>query len=695
MGGNGELGVFESGASNLVPGDTNGVTDIFFYDRLSSQCTRVSIASDGTQGNAYSGRPSISADGRYVAFESDANNLVSGDTNGYRDVFLRDLLTGQTVRVSVASDGTEGNNESSQASISPNGRYVAYESNASNLVSGDTNGVTDIFVYDRVTGETTRVSVASDGSEANGPSFQPCLNDNDVVFMCGADNLVPGDTNGQYDIFVSNLLAGQVTMVSVASNGIQGNGYSYDPSISGDGRYVSFISAASSLAPRDYNNMDDVFLHDRFTSQTTMVRVPSDGTQGNGNSYSPSMSSDGRYVSFTSAASNLVPGDTNGVTDIFIYDLVTGQITLVSVSTAIQRKNNGVPFMSSSCLSSDGRYIAFDSDASNLVPGDTNNATDVFVRDLQGVPPPPSILAATRPRADAANVPRRDPIVVTFSKPVVMGSAEQRFSVTPGGPALSSAQVEGAIPGQFDWLKPFTTLRFTPSSALEPLRYYSVMLSAGIRCKDGTVFNFGESFVFTTSGEPVVTAWGPKGEAVGVNAAIRVTFDQPMHRISVQKNLSSQPKITGTYAWVGKSLTFTPDTPLTPGTKYRVVVGRKSRSATGDEMGRSWVWEFTTAGAVPSSNAVSVVAAATSNGAAVTVNLSAAAEVQVQVLNIAGRPVAVLPEQSLPQGLSTLNWNGLTTLGTKAPAGTYLVRVTARNAEGAQSQGLTTLSLRR
>jgi Tol biopolymer transport system component len=224
----------------------------------------VSVASDSTQGNDNSWDPSISADGRYVAFFSHASNLVPGDTNNTLDVFVHDRLTGQTTRVSVASDGTEGNGDSFVGSISADGRYVAFASWASNLVPGDTNGRSDIFVHDRVTGQTTRVSVASDGTEGNGDSWG-----------C--------------------------------------------PSISADGRYVAFASWASNLVPGDTNGRSDIFVHDRVTGQTTRVSVASDGTEGNGDSWwRPSISADGRYVAFPSYASNLVPGDTNGWADIFV-----------------------------------------------------------------------------------------------------------------------------------------------------------------------------------------------------------------------------------------------------------------------------------------------------------------------------------------------------------------------------------------
>jgi|GEM_PF-1585857 len=223
---------------------------------------RVSVASGGTQGNGDSGCPSISADGRYVAFQSYASNLVPGDTNGTWDVFVHDRLTGQTTRVSVASDGTQGNGDSECPSISADGRYVAFASLASNLVPGDTNGTWDVFVHDRLTGQTTRVSVASGGAQGNSGSWCPSISADGryVAFQSYASNLVPGDTNGVLDVFVHDRLTGQTTRVSVASDGTQGDSYSFGSSISADGRYVAFSSLASNLVPGDTNDKPDIFV---------------------------------------------------------------------------------------------------------------------------------------------------------------------------------------------------------------------------------------------------------------------------------------------------------------------------------------------------------------------------------------------------------------------------------------------------
>jgi Tol biopolymer transport system component len=217
-----------------VSGDTNGVDDIFVKDLQTGTTKLISVASDGTQGNSYSDNPSISADGRYVAFDSLAHNLVSGDTNDRGDIFVKDLQTGTTKRISVASDGTQGNNYSGNASISADGHYVAFESEATNLVSGDTNRARDIFVKDLQTGTTKRISVASDGTQGNYSFYNASISADGryVAFESGASNLVSGDTNGVYDIFVKDLQTGTTQRISVASDGSQGNyGSSIFPSL--------------------------------------------------------------------------------------------------------------------------------------------------------------------------------------------------------------------------------------------------------------------------------------------------------------------------------------------------------------------------------------------------------------------------------------------------------------------------------
>jgi Tol biopolymer transport system component len=343
---------------------------------------RVSVASDGTQSDEASYAPSISAGGRYVAFGSGATNLVGGDTNNSWDVFVHDRQTGETQRVSVASDAAQGDGESRFASISGSGRYVAFESSAANLAVGDTNGEKDILLHDRQTGENQIISVASDGTQGDDESYACAISADGrfVAFTSYATNLVEGDTNDKRDVFLHDSESGQTSRVSVASGGAQGADWSGYPSLSADGRYVAFYSYVPDLVAGDDNDTSDVFVHDRQTAQTTCVSVAPDGMPGDGRSYGPSISADGRYVAFESDATNLVAGDTNGQFDVFIHDRQTGETTRVSVASD---GTEGDLWSSFASISTTGRYVAFDSPATNLVAGDTNGEGDVFVHDRQ------------------------------------------------------------------------------------------------------------------------------------------------------------------------------------------------------------------------------------------------------------------------------------------------------------------------
>ncbi len=378
----GRHAAFGSYASNLVAGDTNGFRDVFVHDRQTGETTRVSVASDGTQANSDASDPVISADGQIVAFWSQATNLVAGDTNGYADVFVHDRSTGETTRVSVASGGGEANSSSGSMSLSGSGRYIAFSTSASNLVSGDSNNTTDVFVHDRATGQTTRVSVASSGAQASGGVSDLAAITSDgrfVAFRSGASNLVSGDTNGRGDIFVHDRQTGETSRVSVASDGTQGNGNSAFPAISADGRYVAFGSDASNLVVGDTNGGFDVFLHDRQTGATTRVNVASDGTQASADyATRVTISGDGRFVGFASSANNLVSDDA-GFSDSFVHDQVTGETTRVSVVSG-GAQANGQSWVPG--IDADGSVVAFRSAASNLISADTNNVEDVFAHEL-------------------------------------------------------------------------------------------------------------------------------------------------------------------------------------------------------------------------------------------------------------------------------------------------------------------------
>jgi len=425
---------------------------VLFAAQARAQMTeRESIDSSGTQGNGISILPAPSLDGRYVAFQSAASNLVAADANAVRDVFVRDRLALSTERVSVSTGGVEGNAESTAPSISADGRYVAFQSNANNLVSGDGNARTDIFVRDRQSGTTERVSVDSAGVEGNSDSTKPSLSADGryVAFVSYASNLVSGDTNGWGDIFVRDRQAGTTTRVSVDSAGAQVNGGSDTPSISGDGRYVGFQSLATNLVAGDGNGVADVFVHDRQTGATERVSVDSSGTEGNAKSVNTALalSADGRYVAFTSDATNLVSSDSNAASDVFVRDRQAATTKRVSVdSSGVQGNNTS----NDASISADGKRVAFDSFATQLVAGDTNNAWDVFLRDLT---------AGTTTR-------------MSLSVSGVQGNSDSLLSAVAGDgrcvalSSLSTNFVNLDSNGTYDVFVrgPFLTLEFSPAS---------------------------------------------------------------------------------------------------------------------------------------------------------------------------------------------------------------------------------------
>jgi hypothetical protein len=395
---------FMATASNLVADDTNGVADIFVRDRTLGTTTRVSVATDGTQanGHSYSIGVSISSDGRFVAFYSSATNLAANDTNAQDDIFVRDRDTDTdgifdepgavaTILVSMNLSGTDaGNDYSSAPSISADGHYVAFYSGATDLVANDTNAEADVFVRDLQAGTTTRVSVDSSGGQGNYGSYDSSISSDGryVAFKSNADNLVAVDTNGEGDIFVRDLIAGETTLVSVDSSGAQGDKGSDYPAISSDGRFVAFGSYATNLVAGDTNNQTDVFVRDTVANTTTRISVATDGTQANIWSDHVSISPDGRFVAFDSYATNLVTDDTNGTWDAFVHDRITGATMRVSVDSSGAQANGG---SSRPDISSNGSYVAFYSSANNLAANDTNGATDVFVRELTWNSPPTDI----------------------------------------------------------------------------------------------------------------------------------------------------------------------------------------------------------------------------------------------------------------------------------------------------------------
>ncbi len=343
--------------------------------------TKLSVA-DGTEADNASINPSISSDGRFVAFESDATNLVANDTNNVTDVFVADVQYGSIERISLGLSGVEANGASTNPVISGNGRYIVFESFASNLVSGDTNRVIDIFVYDRQTQSTVRVSVTSTGAQATSHSFSPSISEDGqvVAFYSLATNLVTGDTNRAIDVFIRDISNAVTQRISVDANGNQGNMDSWQPRISANGQYVVFSSNASNLVAGDTNTAQDIFVYNRQGSAIMLVSNTADGLPSNGRSAYPAISGDGNIVVFESNATNLVADDNNDATDIFAFDRSQQILTKVSTSN-LAGDTDGPSYQPA--LSRDGRFISFFTYASNLVDADSNNFEDVFIYDRQ------------------------------------------------------------------------------------------------------------------------------------------------------------------------------------------------------------------------------------------------------------------------------------------------------------------------
>lgn len=380
MSNDGRYVVFESSANNLVPSDTNATYDVFVHDRYSGTTTRVSVSSSGVQGNNGSHKATISADGRYVAFSSDATNLVAGDTNVRKDVFVHDLILHTTQRVSLNSAGVESDGHSYDPAISADGSKIAFTSGASNLSASDSNGAFDIYLRDRTSSTTSLVSATSSGIAGNADSGMPSISADGkfVTYTSDASDLVAGDTNGFSDVFLYEN-SGPTQRLSVSTGGAQGNDRSYDSDISDDGKLIAFIGAGSNLVAGDSNARPDVFVRNTSTGTTTRISLSAAGVEADGTSWAPAFSGDGSKVSFFSVANNLTAGDIYTLTtDVFVKDIGSGQIDLVSTNSGGVQ---GLGSSSFSSLSATGAIVAFDSNATDLVSGDTNASVDVFARD--------------------------------------------------------------------------------------------------------------------------------------------------------------------------------------------------------------------------------------------------------------------------------------------------------------------------
>lgn len=394
---------FESAASNLVPDDmpddvvpdTNERTDVFLADRTAGTITRLNLSATDAQPDVPSLRPAISGDGAFVAFQSFSDIFASDDDNNTSDIFLVEVATGDITLVSRNTAGDVGSGGSVDASVNRDGTRIAFASAAPNLVDNDTNGMADIFVRDRETGTTVRVSVHTDGTEADFSSSAPVISRDGrwVAFASLATNLVDNDTNGDTDptdgedVFLHDLDNGTTIRVSVATSGAQGDARSRRPAIGGsDNELIAFVSEATTLAPlEDFDGLDDVYVHDRTTSVTTLVSFDADNTlSATAASSNPSVSEDGLFIAFESDATNLTETtDDNAARDVFIRDMTAQTNFLIS------QNDDGVIGDNESFspkLNADATVLVMESKAENFAASDTNMFSDIFLRIIDLMP---------------------------------------------------------------------------------------------------------------------------------------------------------------------------------------------------------------------------------------------------------------------------------------------------------------------
>jgi uncharacterized repeat protein (TIGR01451 family) len=423
----GRFVAFVSQADNLVAGDTNERADIFVRDRLTGATERVSVSSAGRQSNGDSGAfngmgdPSISPDGRFVVFATEATNFAKGDTNTTPDLYVHDRQNGTTELVSIAADGSPAG-AVSEAAISDDANRVAFVSYSDVIVLPDTNFQADVFVYDRTTGAMERVSDAPDGSESNGQAFQPDLDADGhlVAFDSWASNLVEGGADdNSVDVFVHDLDTGVTESVS-GSEASGSFGHSSNPNITPDGNLVVFDTQDPALFPDTNGFTRDVVLYDRTAETYEVISVNDSGAQGDDDSSLGVASSDGRYVAFNSFAGNLVPEDTNFRYDVFVRDRVLATTRRVSVGSAGEE---GDLDSLQPAINADGLVIAFSSGSTTFVPESDQGffASDIFVRDA-------------RPAADLALALADSPDPVS-----VRGQLSYTATITNNGPAAATA----------------------------------------------------------------------------------------------------------------------------------------------------------------------------------------------------------------------------------------------------------------
>ncbi len=384
----GRVAAFTSRANNLDAADTNSVDDVYVADLASGALELVSVNASGQAGDDRSGKASLSRDGRYVVFHSFADNLGAGALAS-SSLYLRDRLLGVTELLSVGLGGSP--TEGSMGVISADARFVVFASSAADLVASDTNGLADIFLIDRSAGTTERVNLGPGGAEPiGGPSYRPTLSPDGrfILFESGAQNLVPGGVVGDVDLFLLDRQSGAIERVNVSTTGLIGSGVHRAGGVSADGRFVAFRSSALNLVAGDANGEADVFLRDRLLGKTTLETNTHQGWINRATPSACALSPDGRMLAF---ATTYVTGVPNPPHHAWLKNLSTGIVTCASVTDLnLQGDKRSI----GASLSEDGTRVVFWSDATNLVPNDTNSGSDVFLHELPATPLPTSYCTA-------------------------------------------------------------------------------------------------------------------------------------------------------------------------------------------------------------------------------------------------------------------------------------------------------------
>ena len=384
----GNLIVFSSHASNLIPGDTNGVSDIFLRNLSTNQTERISTGINNSQANNNSGYPSITPDGRYIVFQSYASNLVPGDTQmcyywsgalNCPDIFVYDRVNKTTSLVSKSSSGQQSNADNEFPQISNDGRYIAFESTANNLVENDTNKSYDVFVHDLSTKQTKRVSIASDGTQANDQSHLSSISNDGSLIAFGslATNMVVNDTNNVRDVFVRDQINETTVRVNVADDGSQADSTQYITwgVMSSNGRFIFFVTDANNITGKYSKSC--LFVRDLEAKITTLLNITCAAPSS---PFTPlQISSDGQSVLFRSTLNGTDPQDNNSKDDVYLYNRITDKLTWVSKSFDNLQGNNYSLYGS---MSENGQHVVFSSLASNLVQNDLNGSEDVFYRAI-------------------------------------------------------------------------------------------------------------------------------------------------------------------------------------------------------------------------------------------------------------------------------------------------------------------------